>query len=123
MESTYFLRDFLQPHDWLGKIDSKDAQFVIILSRDHRKYLRFVCKQTLLESPSPPPPPSIMKPVVSLLRQAMIRLIIYLGDILLVNASETVGVRRIGLASFYPKVCPSNQSESDPIRSLKSQSD
>ena len=53
----------------------------------------------------------------------MIWLINYLGDILLVNASETTGVRRIELTSLYPKVCPSNQSESDPIRSLKNQSD
>ena len=32
---------------------------------------------------------------------------------------QTRGVRRIGLTSLNPKVCPSNQSESDPIRSKK----
>ena len=55
---------FLQPNDWLGKIDLKDAYFVIPIWRDHRKYLRFVWRQTLLEfaclpfglAVAPPPP-------------------------------------------------------------------
>ena len=42
MEGIHLLRDILQPNDWLGKIDLKDAYFVIPIWRDHRKYLRFV---------------------------------------------------------------------------------
>ena len=64
MEGIHLLRDILQPNDWLGKIDLKDAYFVIPTWRDHRKYLRFVWRQTLLEfaclpfglAVAPPPP-------------------------------------------------------------------
>jgi hypothetical protein len=48
MEGTHLLRDLLQPQDWLGKIDLKDAHFVIPIWKEHRKYLRFVWKHTLL---------------------------------------------------------------------------
>ena len=36
---------------------------------------------------------------------------------------RTRGVGRIGFSPLNPKVCPCNQSESDPIRSKKNQSD
>ena len=49
MEGIYLLRDLLQPNDWLGKIDLKDAYFVISIQRNRRKYQRFVWKQTLLD--------------------------------------------------------------------------
>ena len=45
----HLLRDLLQPRDWLGKIDLKDAYFVIPIRENHRKYLRFIWKNTLLE--------------------------------------------------------------------------
>ena len=97
MEGIHLLRDILQPNDCLGKIDLKDAYFVIPIWRDHRKYLLFVWRQTLLEfaclpfglAVAPRVFTKIMKPVVSLLRRTGIRLIIYLDDILLMNASET----------------------------------
>ena len=41
MEGIHLLRDLLQPQDWLGKIDLKDAYYVIPVWKDHRKYLRF----------------------------------------------------------------------------------
>ena len=44
MEGIHLLRDLLQPHDWLGKIDLKDAYFVIPIWKNHRKYLRFEVK-------------------------------------------------------------------------------
>ena len=74
---------------------------MIPIWRDHRKYLRFVWKHTLLEfacfpfglAVAPRVFTKIMKPVVSLLRRTGIRLIIYLDDILLMNASET-GLRQ-----------------------------
>ena len=86
MEGTHLLRDLLQPQDWLGKIDLKDAYFVIPIWKEHRKYLRFVWKSTLLEfaclpfglTAAPRLFTKVMKPVVALLRRAGIRLIIYL---------------------------------------------
>ena len=88
MEGIHLLRDLLQPHDWLGKINLKDAYFVIPIWRDHWKYLRFLWKDTLLEfgclpfglAVAPRLFTKVMKPVVALLRRAGIRLIIYLDD-------------------------------------------
>ena len=67
-------------------INLKDLN--ILLQYDHRKYLPFIWKQTLLEfaclpfglAVAPPPPrvcTKIMKPVASLLRRTGIRLIIF----------------------------------------------
>ena len=49
MEGIHLLRDLLQPQDWLGKIDLKNAYFVIPVWKDHRKYLQFVWKGSLPE--------------------------------------------------------------------------
>ena len=35
MECIHLLRDLPQPHDWLGKIDLKDAYFVVPIWKDH----------------------------------------------------------------------------------------
>ena len=96
MEGIHLLRDLLQPQDWLGKIDLKDAYYVIPVWKDHRKYLRFFWKGTLLEfaclpfglATAPRLITKVMKPVVALLRRAGIRLIIYLDDLLFMNQSK-----------------------------------
>ena len=96
MEGIHLLRDLLQPHDWLGKIDLKDAYFVMPIWRNHRKYLRFLWQGSLLEFAclpfglvaAPRLFTKIMKPVVALLRRAGIRLIIYLDDLMFMNQSK-----------------------------------
>jgi hypothetical protein len=47
-KGTHLLRHLLQPQDWLGNIDLKDAHFVIPIWNEHKKYLRIVWKRTLL---------------------------------------------------------------------------
>ena len=49
MEGIHLLRDVLQPNDWLGKIDLKDAYFVVPIWEKHQKFLRFVWKDSLME--------------------------------------------------------------------------
>ena len=96
MEGIHLLRDLLQPHDWLGKIDLKDAYFVIPIWKNHRKYLRFLWKDTLLEfaflpfglAVAPRLFTKVLKSVVALLRRAGIRLIIYLDDLLFMIQSQ-----------------------------------
>ena len=96
MEGTHLLRDLLQPHDWLGKIDLKGAYFIIPIWKEQRKYLRFVWKSTLPEfaflpfglATAPRLFTKVMKPIVALLRQVGIRLIIYLDDLLFMNQSK-----------------------------------
>ena len=108
MEGIHLLRDLLQPHDWLGKIDLKDAYFVIPIWKNHRKYLRLLWKNTLLEfaclpfglAVAPRLFTKVMKPVVALLRRAGIRLIIYLDDLLFMNQSQ-VGLEQDMVTARY----------------------
>ena len=104
MEGNHLLRDLVQPGDWLGKIDLKDAYFVIPIWTGHRKYLPFLHRKYLpflhrkyLRLPfglalAPILFTKILKPVVALLRRAGIRLIIYLDDLLFMHATQE-GVR------------------------------
>ena len=87
------LRDLLQPNYWMGKIDLKDANFVIPIGENHQKFLRFSWKDSLMEfaclpfglASAPRIFTKLMKPVVALLRRSGIRQIIYLYDILFMN--------------------------------------
>ena len=102
MEGIHLLRDLMYPNDWLGKIDLKDAYFVVPIWENHKKYLRFLWKDSLLEfaclpfglAVAPRVFTKIMKPVVALLRQTGIRLIIYLDDDLLFMNSSKVGLQQ-----------------------------
>ena len=77
MEGIHLLRDLMRPNDWLGKIDLKDAYFVVPIWENHKKYLRFLWKDSLLEfaclpfglAVAPRVFTKIMKPVVALLRR------------------------------------------------------
>ena len=101
MEGIHLLRDLMRPNDWLGKIDLKDAYFVVPIWENHKKYLRFLWKDSLLEfaclpfglAVAPRVFTKIMKPVVALLRRTGIRLIIYLDDLLFMNSSK-VGLQQ-----------------------------
>ena len=96
MEGIHLLCDLLQPQDWLGKIDLKNAYFMIPVWKDHRKYLQFVWKGSLLEfaclpfglAAAPRLFTKVLKPVVALLRRAAVCLIIYLDDLLFMNQSK-----------------------------------
>ena len=96
MENTHLLRDLVQPGDWLGKVDLKDAYFVVPIWKGHWKYLRFLWKDTFLEfaclpfglTLAPRLFTKILKLVVALPRWAGIRLIIYLDDLLFMHATQ-----------------------------------
>ena len=100
-KGIHLLRDLMRPNDWLGKIDLKDAYFVVPIWENHKKYLRFLWKDSLLEfaclpfglAVAPGVFTKIMKPVVALLRRTGIRLIIYLDDLLFMNSSK-VGLQQ-----------------------------
>ena len=95
MEGLHLLRDILQEGDYMYKIDLKDAYFTIPISKDSRKYLRFVWEGNLYEflclcfdlGPAPLIFRKLLKVPVSLLRCLTIRLIIYLDDMLIMAQS------------------------------------
>ena len=96
MEGFQVVRNLIQEGDWLCKVDLKDAYFCIPIHPDHRKFLRFIHEDQMLQYRSLPfglaSGPrlftKIMKPVIALLRRIGVRLVIYLDDILLLNQSQ-----------------------------------
>ena len=49
MEGMHLIQDLLQEHDFLIKIDLKDACFGIPLDKNPRKYIRFQSEGNLYE--------------------------------------------------------------------------
>lgn len=89
MEGIHLLKDLLIKNDWMMKIDLTQAYLTVVISEQHRKYLKFFWKGKVMEFRSLPfgiaiAPhhfTKIMKVPISLLRRLGIRLIIYLDDI------------------------------------------
>jgi hypothetical protein len=77
------------------KIDLQDAYFLVAVTLEHRKFLRFFWKDVLYEysclpfglSSAPRVFTKLLKPVVAYLRELGIRLVIYLDDLLILNDS------------------------------------
>ena len=85
----------LLPVDKMCNIDLKDAYFVTPLSVESRNYVRFQWKGLPYEfcflcfefSPAPLVFTKLSKVPISLLRKLNVRILIYLGDILLMSSS------------------------------------
>ena len=96
MEGIHNLKDLLQPLDWLGKVDLKDAFFTIPIHANHRQYLRFMFLEKAYQftclpfglSSAPWVFTKTLKPALALLRQKGVRLIAYMDDILLLAESR-----------------------------------
>ena len=95
MESLKDLKNIRKVNDLMCKIDLKDAYFTVTLSKHSRKYVRFQWDGMIYEfmclafglGPARPIFTKLMKVPVAILRRLDIRLIIYLGDILLMGDS------------------------------------
>jgi len=96
MEGIHNLKHLLQPGDWLGKVDLKDAFFTIPIHAHHRKYLRFMFQGKAYQSTCLPfglsSAPWVftktLKPALALQRQKGVRLIAYMGNIMLPTESR-----------------------------------
>lgn len=97
MEGIQLLRDLMEEGDWLVKLDLKDAYLTINVAEKFRKFLNFFWKNKIMEFTSLPfgiaiAPrvfTKIMKIPIAILHRLGIRLVIYLGDILIMNQSLT----------------------------------
>jgi len=49
MDNLTILKDLLQPEEWMASIDLKDAYLSVVISEEHRKYLRFTWNSKLFE--------------------------------------------------------------------------
>ena len=98
MEGLHCLKYVLQKEDYMYKIDLNDAYFSVPLLRDSRKLVRFFWAENLYEflclcfglGPAPRIFTKILKVPILVLRRLMIRVIIYLDDLLILgnNMSE-----------------------------------
>ena len=96
MEGLECVKYLLQHGDWMVKLDLQDAYFLVPISPEHYKFLRFFWKGNLYEylclafglCSVPRVFTKLLKPVVAYLRERGIRIIIYLHDMLILNASR-----------------------------------
>ena len=130
-ESIHKLKDLLKKGDYMVKIDLKDAYLTVPIWQNHQTYLGFLWRDSLLEfaclpfglASVPRVFTTLLKPVLSILRQRGIRLIVYLDDILLMalsveqvleHAASTLNLLgRLGCTVNYLKsvLVPSQQME------------
>ena len=90
MEGIHLIKDLLQEHSFLIKIDLKDAYFGIALEKSSKKYIRFQWGGNLYEflclcfglSPAPLAFTKPLKILIALLRRINVRIIIFLDDML-----------------------------------------
>jgi hypothetical protein len=95
MEGLDCVKYIIQPGDWMAKTDLQDAYFLVAVTLEHRKFLRFFWNDVLYDysclpfglSSAPRVFTKLLKPVVAYLRELGIRLVIYLDDLLILNNS------------------------------------
>ena len=90
MEGMHLIKDLLQEHNFLIKIDLKDAYFGIPRDKSSRKYIHFQWEGNLYEfpclcfglGPAPLIFTKLLKVPTALLRRINVRIIIFLDDTL-----------------------------------------
>ena len=87
------LRSTLRENDYMMKLDLKDAYYSNTITKQHRKYVRFIFGNVMYEfrclpfglSSAPRTFTKVLKTAISLLRKQGMRVIIYIDDLLLVH--------------------------------------
>ena len=95
MEGINTVKDLLQPGDWFGKIDLRDAYLQIRFAQDLRRLLRFTWRGRAFEcltlifglSEAPWLFSKAMRAPVQWLRKQGVRVVVYLDDLLFIAAS------------------------------------
>lgn len=96
MEGIHVLKDLLKVENWMGKVDLKDAYFMIPKAQEDRAFLwfqrkdmtyQFICLPFGLSS-VPWVFTKTIWPVVATMRELGLRMIIYIEDILVIAEKE-----------------------------------
>ncbi|KZS13077.1 Uncharacterized protein APZ42_021816 [Daphnia magna] len=113
MEGMDLLHEMIRQDDFFVKIDLKDAYLTVPIHHGHRKYFQirwadilyqFRCLPFGLAS-APWIFTKLLKPVITFLRKQGLRSIIYLDDILILNASEKGAGQEYQLAISVLEIC------------------
>ena len=96
MGSIRTVKGLLMPGDWLVKLDLKDVYLSVPIHVSHQKFLRFRWERKEWQfqvlpfglSSAPYIFTTVMNPVVATMRQLGIRLILYLGDMLIIDQDK-----------------------------------
>ena len=105
MENIQMALDFTARGDYLVTIDLKDAYFSIPIFVPHRKYLRFLWRNTRYEftclpfgySVAPRVFTKVLKPVIAHLRLNGLKIVIFFDEILLAATSVPEYLHQLGL--------------------------
>ena len=137
MEGMHLIKDLLQEHDFLIKIDLKDAYFGIPLDKSSRKYIRFQWEGNLYEflclcfglGPAPLIFTKLLKIPIALLRRINVRIIIFFDDMLVMaqmfkeisQAKETsiFLLQNLGFVINFKKLQQTPVKEVEPLWLVK----
>ena len=137
MEGMYLIKGLLQEHNFLIKIDLKDAYFGIPLDKSSRKYIRFQWEGNLYEflclcfglGPAPLIFTKLLKIPIALLWRINVRIIIFFEDMLVMaqmfkeisQAKETsiFLLQNLGFVINFKKLQQTPVKEVEPLWLVK----
>jgi hypothetical protein len=131
MEGISTIRHTVRAGDWLAKLYLKDAYLTVPVFEGHRKFLRFVWRESCYEfvalpfglSSAPWAFTKLLRVVVAYLRKNRLRLIIYLDDILIVASSLLAARSAVALTKKTLEslgfVISLEKSVEDPVQILE----
>ena len=131
MEGMPMVLDLVQGGSWMTKVDLKDAYFSVRIAKKDQKFLKFRWRGSLYQFRSCPfglasAPRSftkLLKPAMALLRRSGIQAVIYLDDVILINAGQEMlrahTETTLWLLEHLGFVVNYDKSQLEPVRQIE----
>ena len=106
METLQSIIKLMKPHCYMASVDLKDAYYMVSVASDHRKYLRFVWNNRLLQysalpnglACAPRKFTKLLKPLMALLRRQGFTVAGYIDDLYLQGDTEEECAENVDMA-------------------------